>query len=524
MRAPVAAAEVEDAAAGPADELGEQPGALAAAKTKSCWPARCAWCSSVALVERAPRALHSRPCQGPDRRVQLPLSWRPSPCRCRPAPERRRPRPSEHPRSPATSARPGSSLRALRSRGGCSIAALLTIDLCGLALGLYLALVLRELYYGERPSSGASPGTPRRSGCRSSSLITVLVFWRAACTRRASSAPVRAVVSSLVLVTVITLVFARRHGLPAHDLGLYATAFVLAAIMISAPALRATRSSRATCWRVAGVRRRAVLVGTGRTARRPAPHARPPRRDRLRVRRRHHDGDATGCRCSAASPTCSQLLERASDELIVSGGDVERARSWSSSSSRRTARREGTRRADDGGDPDAARRVRRRARACRSSSCARRSSPASTGRTKRVFDIVVSVGRRDRRPPLWLLIAVAIKLDSPGRCSTATGASASASSEFGMIKFRTMYVDGGAAAGRARGGERGVGAAVQDPGRSARDARRRDPAPHLARRGAADAERAARRDEPRRPAPAAAARLRAARGVAPQALPRAARG
>src|SRR5204863_4119665 len=36
-------------------------------------------------------------------------------------------------------------------------------------------------------------------------------------------------------------------------------------------------------------------------------------------------------------------------------------------------------------------------------------------------------------------------------------------------------------------------------------------------------ERAARRHEPRRPAPAADPRLRAARGLAPQALPRAAR-
>ena len=45
------------------------------------------------------------------------------------------------------------------------------------------------------------------------------------------------------------------------------------------------------------------------------------------------------------------------------------------------------------------------------------------------------------------------------------------------------------------------------------------PAPLLDRRAAAALERAARRDEPRRPAPAAAARLRAARGLAPRALP-----
>ncbi len=65
------------------------------------------------------------------------------------------------------------------------------------------------------------------------------------------------------------------------------------------------------------------------------------------------------------------------------------------------------------------------------------------------------------------------------------------------------------------------GRALQDPRRSSDDARRASPAPVLARRDPAGAERAARRDEPRRPAAAARARLPPARGLAPQALPRA---
>ena len=63
----------------------------------------------------------------------------------------------------------------------------LTIDVCGLALGLYLALVLRWLFYEHAAPSGASPGRRRSSGSRSSTLITMLVFWRAGSTPSASS-------------------------------------------------------------------------------------------------------------------------------------------------------------------------------------------------------------------------------------------------------------------------------------------------------------------------------------------------
>src|SRR5439155_1997669 len=76
------------------------------------------------------------------------------------------------------------------------------------------------------------------------------------------------------------------------------------------------------------------------------------------------------------------------------------------------------------------------------------------------------------------------------------------------------------AAGRARGGERGRWAVVQDPRGSARDGGRHVPAAVLARRDPAALERPTRPDEPRRPTAAAASRLRAARGLAPQALPR----
>src|SRR5207247_7545783 len=74
--------------------------------------------------------------------------------------------------------------------------------------------------------------------------------------------------------------------------------------------------------------------------------------------------------------------------------------------------------------------------------------------------------------------------------------------------------------GRARSVERGGRAPLQDPRGPARDLGRGDSPPLLAGRDPAGLERAPGPDEPRRAETAAAARLPAARGLAPQALPR----
>ena len=79
------------------------------------------------------------------------------------------------------------------------------------------------------------------------------------------------------------------------------------------------------------------------------------------------------------------------------------------------------------------------------------------------------------------------------------------------------------APGGPRVAQRGQRRAVQDPPRPAADAGRALPAPLLDRRAAAADQRPARPDVARRPAPAARARLRAARGLAQEALPRPAR-
>ena len=145
--------------------------------------------------------------------------------------------------------------------------------------------------------------------------------------------------------------------------------------------------------------------------------------------------------------------------------------------------------------------------------------------TKRVFDVVVGALIVVVGLPVWLLIALAIKLDlaRPGALRRRAR-SGSASSAFRMLKFRTM-VRGRRRAARTtleRANEAsGALFKIRDDPRVTRVGRflRR----LLARRDAERAQRAARRDVARRPAAAAAPRLRAARAVAPPALQRPAR-
>ncbi|HEX7526581.1 MAG TPA: hypothetical protein VF327_09750, partial [Gaiellaceae bacterium] len=58
-----------------------------------------------------------------------------------------------------------------------SMVALVVIDLGGLAGALYLALVLRELYYGERPILWGLPWDAEAKWLPFLALVTVLVFW-----------------------------------------------------------------------------------------------------------------------------------------------------------------------------------------------------------------------------------------------------------------------------------------------------------------------------------------------------------
>ncbi len=153
-------------------------------------------------------------------------------------------------------------LRALMRRLA-SIVALVAIDVGGLASAVYLALVLRNLYYGVRPVLWGLPWKAEVEWLPFLVLVTVLVFWRGGLyASREQRAGAGRVVSSLLLVTVITLAFAVGTGYQHTTFGLYVTAFVLSVVLVGV--LRAAYELvTRDVWRLAGVRRRAVLLGSG---------------------------------------------------------------------------------------------------------------------------------------------------------------------------------------------------------------------------------------------------------------------
>jgi len=326
-----------------------------------------------------------------------------------------------------------------------SIAALVVLDLCGLAGSIYLALVLRALYYGERPILWGLPWTAEASWLPFLTVVTVLVFWRAGLyAPREQRAGVGRIVSSLLLVTLITLAFALGTGYQHTTFGLYGTAFVLTAIVISL--LRSSYEVvTADVWRAAGARRRAVLVGDGErlvTLRRALGLGRGGI-DYEFVGVLGNDGEAAGLPVLGRVADLRQVLaSQPLDELIVSGVDlnehelldlVEEAHQWGVKV--RIA-------------PTTTDLLTQRAEyvAGQGVPLFELRPPVFAGldwAVKRSFDVVVSGALIVLAAPVWAVIAIAVKLDSPGPTFYRDRRVGLGEGEFGMFKFRSMYIDAG---------------------------------------------------------------------------------
>ena len=70
-----------------------------------------------------------------------------------------------------------------------SVAALVTIDLAGLVLGVWVALIFRELYLGDWPPLWGIVWETESEWLPFLTVITVLVFWVGGLYRRRSCAP-----------------------------------------------------------------------------------------------------------------------------------------------------------------------------------------------------------------------------------------------------------------------------------------------------------------------------------------------
>jgi exopolysaccharide biosynthesis polyprenyl glycosylphosphotransferase len=144
-----------------------------------------------------------------------------------------------------------------------SVSSLVFLDLCGLTLGLYAALIVREIYHGADSLLWGVVWRVETDWLPFLSLVTVLVFWRAGLyAERGHRAGVGRIVGSLSLVAVLALAFAIGTDHEFRTYGLVPTAFLFTVVLVGL--LRASYEVLSgEAMRIAGVRRRAILVGEG---------------------------------------------------------------------------------------------------------------------------------------------------------------------------------------------------------------------------------------------------------------------
>ena len=324
-----------------------------------------------------------------------------------------------------------------------SVATLIVIDVGGVILGVYVALILRALYLGQWPPLWGLIWRTASDWLPFLTVITVLVFWVGGLYRRRE---VRAgfgqVIKSLVLVAVITLAFGIGTGYHFTTYGLTPTALVLTTLFVGV--LRASYDVvTRDVLRIAGARRRAVLVGEG---------------ERLAHLLRTIGSARSGIEyefLGAISPNAEEpglpvlgsleavprvLAERAVEELIITGtGFTERQLLDLVEDAHRSGVKVRI-------APTTTELLLQRAEYVpgQGAPLFELRPPALAGTdwvVKRGFDLIVSSLLIVAGSPLWLVVAGAIKLTSRGPVFFRDHRIGLGEREFGMMKFRTMYAD-----------------------------------------------------------------------------------
>lgn len=325
------------------------------------------------------------------------------------------------------------------ARRALSIAVLAALDAAGLALGLYSALVLRALVFDETVYWALLWRDGAREWLPFLLPITVLVFWHAGLyADRERRSGLGRVLSSLFLVTAVTVAFALGNGHEFTTYGLLPIACVSCALAIGL--LRAAYDSVVVeLQRALRVRRCVVLVG-GRDNVAGLHRTLVAARGGVAY-------DFAGAIGDEAPPGLEQLgplnrlpsilLESRPDELILSEGDFDEAAVLEIVE---TAHRAGVK-------------VRLAPKTTelliqRGEYVPGQGAPLFELRppvlagtdwlVKRSFDLVVSLVVLVVGLPLWLVIALALKLDSPGPVLYRDPRIGVGRREFGMLKFRTM--------------------------------------------------------------------------------------
>jgi exopolysaccharide biosynthesis polyprenyl glycosylphosphotransferase len=324
-----------------------------------------------------------------------------------------------------------------------SVLALAALDIAGLALGIYLALVVRELVRGEGDILwGLLWSEGPAEWLKFAAPITVLVFAQAGLySQRERRSGAGRILASLIVVALIVLAFGLGTGYDFTTSGLIPTAVLMSALTIGL--LRAAYESVSLeVMRAAGIRRRVVLVGEGKSLadlRNTLAAARGgPAYEFVGVVAQ--DGIPGLLRLGSREELSSVLEDVRPDEVILSEAHFDERTVLEVVEQ---AHRQGikVRLA-----PDTTELLVQRGEYVpgHGAPLFELRPPVLTGwdwAIKRVFDIVVSVLVAVLLLPLWLLIALAVKLDSRGPVLFVDRRIGVGEREFGMLKFRTMVAE-----------------------------------------------------------------------------------
>jgi exopolysaccharide biosynthesis polyprenyl glycosylphosphotransferase len=323
-----------------------------------------------------------------------------------------------------------------------SIVSLVFLDVSGLALGLYVALVLRWLYYEHTVLWGV-PWKAETKWLPFLILVMLLVFWRNGLyAQREFRGGLGKIVASLVLVAVLTLAFGLGTGYPFHTFGLAPTALVITTALIGL--FRASYDVvTKDVLRLTGARRRAVLVGKGEQVaqlRRGLGVGRSGI-DYVFAGAIAPDSDGVGLPVLGWLDELPAVLARTPvDELIVTDSDFEEREILEIVEQ---AHRRGVKVRVA---PKTTEILTQRAEYVPGQGVPlfelRPPAFAATQwATKRTFDVVIGAAIVVLGLPLWMAIAAAVKLTSSGPVFYRDRRVGLGEREFGMLKFRTMYAD-----------------------------------------------------------------------------------
>ena len=319
--------------------------------------------------------------------------------------------------------------------------ALVAIDLVAVGFALYAALAIREVYYGHSPILWGVLWTAEGKWLPFVALVTVLVFWQAGLyAERERRAGFGRIVSSLIVVTLLVLAFGLGTGHDFTTFGIIPTSLVLTIVLDGL--LRASYDAISReALHVLGVRRRAIVVGEGEHL----DHL-------LRTLGSVRGGieyEFVGVVSGAAHPTRAlpqlgalddlrAVLEQyPADELIVTDSDYsERQLLQIIEDAHRSAVKVRI-------APKTTELLVQRAEYVPGQGVPlfELRPPVFVGAQwaiKRAFDLIVSALVIVVGMPLWLTIAAAIKLTSPGPVFYRDPRIGLGEETFGMIKFRTM--------------------------------------------------------------------------------------